>query len=50
MRELDYTEEEFDHVHGNASNYVMSAHTIYPNGTGPDCEGAGHMPQTIVTQ
>ncbi len=50
MRDMGMDEDEYDDVHGSAGSYVMAPHTIFTDGTGPDCEGAGDIPQVLVNE
>ncbi len=49
MREMSMDEDEYDYIHGGAGSHVMLPHRISEDGTGPECEGAGDIPQTLVS-
>jgi hypothetical protein len=45
----DRDEEDYERCYGEAGNHVMLPHRIFGD-TGPECDGAGDLPQTIVSQ
>ena len=49
MAKVDMEEIDYNYQFGEAGEHVMLPHRIFGD-TGPECEGAGQIPQTLVNE